>query len=48
MQAVSNIAKIPELRKRVLFTLLMLAIYRIGIFIPTPGINGDALKRVIT
>lgn len=48
MQAIGNIAKIPELRKRVLFTLLMLAIYRIGIFIPTPGINGDALKRVIT
>ncbi len=48
MQAVGNIAKIPELRKRVLFTLLMLAVYRIGIFVPTPGINADALKRIMS
>lgn len=38
-----NIPKIPELRKRVLFTLLMLVVYRIGCHIPTPGINGAAL-----
>jgi len=38
-----NIAKIPELKRRIIFTLLMLAIYRIGVFIPTPGINGEAL-----
>jgi len=48
MQAVGNIAKIPELRKRILFTVFMLAVYRIGIYIPTPGINADALKRVIS
>ena len=48
MQAVGNIAKIPELRKRIVFTVLMLAVYRLGIFIPTPGINADALKRVIS
>jgi len=40
---VSNILKIPELKRRILFTLLMLAVYRVGVHIPTPGINGDAL-----
>ena len=38
-----NIAKIPELKRRILFTLLMLAVYRIGCNIPTPGIDADAL-----
>ena len=36
-------ATIPELRKRITFTLLMLAVYRAGVQIPTPGINGEAL-----
>src|SRR3990167_4621067 len=40
-----NIARIPELRKRILFTLLMLAIYRIGVFVPAPGVNVDSLQR---
>ncbi len=40
---IKNAANIPELRRRVIFTLLMLAVYRIGIQIPTPGINGEAL-----
>lgn len=44
---IANIAKIPELRKRILFTLLLLAIYRIGVFIPTPGVNVDSLQRVM-
>jgi len=38
-----NIPKIPELKKRILFTLLMLIVYRIGCHIPTPGIDGAAL-----
>ena len=38
-QALANIFRIPDLRKRVLFTLAMLAVYRIGSVIPTPGIN---------
>lgn len=48
MQAIGNIAKIPELRKRVLFTLLMLAVYRIGIFVPTPGINAETMKQLVS
>jgi preprotein translocase subunit SecY len=39
----ANAANIPELRKRITFTLLMLAVYRAGVQIPTPGINGEAL-----
>ena len=38
-----NIFKIPELKRRILITFLFLAVYRIGVHIPTPGINGDAL-----
>lgn len=40
---VQNIFKIPELKKRILFTIALLAVYRIGVHIPTPGVNGDAL-----
>jgi preprotein translocase subunit SecY len=42
-----NIAKIPELRKRLLFTLGMLAIYRIGIFITSPGCNREVMGRIV-
>jgi len=38
-----NIVKVPELKKKILFTLLMLAVYRVGCHIPTPGIDGAAL-----
>jgi preprotein translocase subunit SecY len=38
-EALSNVFRIPDLRKRVLFTLAMLAVYRLGGHIPTPGIN---------
>jgi preprotein translocase subunit SecY len=43
IQAFKNIWSIPELRLRVLFTLAMLAVYRIGAHIPTPGIDSAAL-----
>lgn len=42
-----NILKIPELRSRVLFTLSMLAVYRIGAHIPTPGINNEELQKFL-
>jgi preprotein translocase subunit SecY len=38
-----NIFKIPELKRRILWTLVFLAVYRVGVHIPTPGVNGDAL-----
>ena len=40
-----NIFNIPELRNRIFFTLGMLAVYRIGAHIPTPGINNDELGK---
>ena len=43
-QALANIFRIPDLRKRVLFTLAMLAVYRVGSVIPTPGINTSILE----
>ena len=44
MSGLQSAANIPELRRRVIFTLLMLAVYRMGVQIPTPGINGEALS----
>ncbi len=41
--AIGNIFKIPELKKRIMVTLLLLAVYRVGCFIPTPGIDREAL-----
>nr|AKQ00977.1 preprotein translocase subunit SecY, preprotein translocase subunit SecY [uncultured delta proteobacterium Rifle_16ft_4_minimus_12842] len=38
-----NISKIPELNRRIIITLVMLAIFRFGVFIPTPGIDSEAL-----
>lgn len=43
MSGLQRAANIPELRKRIFFTLTMLAVYRMGVQIPTPGINGEAL-----
>ena len=42
-----NIFKIQELRQRILFTLAMLAVYRVGAHIPTPGINNEALGEFL-
>ena len=39
-----NIFRIPDLRRRVLFTLAILAVYRLGSHIPTPGVNGHQLE----
>src|SRR3954453_21548347 len=40
-----NVFRVPDLRKRVLFTLGMLAVYRLGSHIPTPGINAEMLAQ---
>ena len=44
---IGNIFKIPELKRKVLFTLGILVVYRIGAHIPTPGINAAALAEVM-
>src|SRR5579884_1549549 len=44
-EAIANVFRIPDLRKRVLFTLAMLAVYRLGGHIPTPGIDANQLAK---
>lgn len=39
-----NISKVPELNRRIIMTLVLLAVFRIGVFIPTPGVDADALS----
>jgi len=46
LQALTNLFRIEDLRKRVLFTLGLLAVYRIGAHIPTPGINNAVLDQL--
>src|SRR5437660_5588415 len=43
----ANIFRIPDLRKRILFTLGLLAVYRVGGHIPIPGINSDLFRQFI-
>src|SRR5437660_3559777 len=44
--AVQNMFKVPELRKRILFTLGLLAVYRLGAHVTAPGINSAQLAKV--
>jgi len=44
-QAYANAFRIPDLRRKILFTLLIIMVYRLGAFIPTPGIDGHALSQ---
>ncbi|HEY6421074.1 MAG TPA: preprotein translocase subunit SecY [Candidatus Binataceae bacterium] len=44
LEGFSNASRIPELRRRLIFTALMLAVYRFGVAVPTPGIDGQALS----
>jgi len=45
LEGFSNASRVPELRRRLLFSLGMLAVYRVGVAIPTPGIDGKALAE---
>ena len=45
LEGFSNAGRVPELRRRLLFTAGALAIYRVGVAIPTPGIDGQALAQ---
>jgi preprotein translocase subunit SecY len=45
IDGIQHLFKIPELKRRILYTFCLLAIYRIGAFIPTPGVDGQALAR---
>ncbi|MFA5322513.1 MAG: preprotein translocase subunit SecY [Smithella sp.] len=43
LEGLGGVSKIPELQRRILFTILLLGVYRIGVYIPTPGIDNVAL-----
>ncbi len=45
ISSIQNIFSIPELRRRILFTLGMLTVYRIGAHVPTPGIDAQVLAK---
>jgi len=47
LSSFQNIFKIQELKSRIFFTLALLAVYRIGAHIPTPGINGEELSKFL-
>lgn len=46
-QGFSNIGKVPELRRRIIFTLMIVAIYRVGIFITTPGVDRGVMRSLM-
>ncbi|MBA3460538.1 MAG: preprotein translocase subunit SecY [Deltaproteobacteria bacterium] len=46
--SIRNITKVPELRRRILFTLAILAVYRLGVFITIPGVNRVEMQHVVT
>jgi len=48
LEALANVFRIKDLRNRVLFTLGLLAVYRVGAFIPTPGIDTDRFSQFFT
>src|SRR5258706_3620590 len=45
LEAVTNVFRVPDLRKRLLFALALLAVYRLGGHIPTPGIDTNKLEE---
>ena len=47
MAGFSNIGKVPELRRRIIFTLIVVAIYRVGVFVTTPGVDRVVMHQVV-
>src|SRR5712692_8824938 len=46
VQSVANAFRLPDLRRKILFTLFILAIYRLAAHIPIPGVDRDALSQL--
>ena len=47
LAGLSNFHKVPELRRRVIFTLAMLAVYRVGVFITVPGVDRNVMRQAM-
>jgi preprotein translocase subunit SecY len=43
-----NVPKIPELRRRLLYVLALLAVYRLGVFVTTPGVNRSVMTKIVS
>ena len=48
MSAFANIFKIPELTRRLSWTLALLAVYRVGIFVTTPGVDRNVMRQIVS
>ncbi len=46
LSSLKNMFRIPDLRNKILFTLLVIALYRVGSHVPVPGIDLDAVQRL--
>src|ERR1700757_3284532 len=47
LAGISNFHKVPELRRRVIFTLGMLAVYRVGVFVTVPGVDRNVMRQAM-
>lgn len=47
LAGLANWHKVPELRRRIFFTLAMMAVYRVGVFVTTPGVDRNAMRQFI-
>ena len=48
LEGFSNITKVPELRRRIIFTLVVIAIYRVGVFVTTPGVDRGVMRNIVS
>ena len=48
LESITNIFKIPDLKKKILITGLLLILYRLGSFIPTPGVDASVLQEIFS
>ena len=46
MSGLLSVFQIPELKKRLMFTISMLAVYRLGVFVSTPGVDVDKIRQM--
>ncbi len=46
LQTIANAFAVPEIRRKIFFTLAMLALYRLGAYIPSPGVDVDAVESI--
>jgi len=48
LSTLRNAWKVPELRKRILFTLMIVVIFRMGVFIPVPGVDASKIATLVS